>query len=196
MTTAGSLRRRSTTALVLLAALLIGGCGASDTLQVGAASDCGGVEPVPTSAPTSEDPFEAAVEYLRQGPPAVEGQDPDYAPWFGGVYASPEDHSVVVVAVTDVCLVDRGELESVVSPAPLRLIEVSYGFDEITASRDELRTRLDAAGIEAATLIDSTDEGRIISVVTPDPDEVPAGIFDGLPEAVIVLREGGVDRPN
>lgn len=185
-----------TICLVLAATLGVAGCGATDGLQVDEASgDCGDVEPVPTSTPTSNDPFEAAVEYLRQGPPAVEGTDPDYSPWFGGVYATPPDRSVVVVAVTDLCLVDRSELEAVVSPAPLRLIEVSYGFDEITAFRDELVSRLAAAGVPASTPIDSTDEGRIINVVTPSPEDVPSDVFDGLPNDVIVLREGPVDTP-
>lgn len=183
-------------AAIVVAVLAMTGCGGEGQMADVAGSGCDDADQVATQVPTSTDPIEAAHEYLGQQDPAVEGQDPDYAPWFGGAWGVPNDPGVVVVAVTDLCLVDRTELEEVVGQGRLRLIEVPLGFDELNAVRSDLRDRLDDVGIEAELPIDSTTEGRIIVVVTPQPDEVPDEVFSGIPDSVLTIRQGQLDTPN
>lgn len=176
--------------------LLLVGCGGlRESTDAAAGHDCPGTTTVATKKPTSTDPVEAAHEYLGQEDAAVEGRDPDYSPWFGGAYAPEEDHSLVVVAVTDTCLVNVAELEKVVGAERLRLVEVPVGFDELNALRDELLEGFNAAGIPVSIPIDHTLNGRILHIHTPEADRVREVFPTGVPQGVVVITKGEPDSP-
>lgn len=163
-------------------------CGAA----IGDANACRNAEPVATFEVTAQDPYDRAREYLGQGIAASEGQDPDHAPWFGGIYADPDERGVVIVAVTHPCLVDEAELAAVVGDAHVRVVETALGRDETYELRDSLGVRLGSHGIRADRFIESTTRGLVIRVITPTPDLVTDEVVGDVPSGLVTVEEGEV----
>ena len=110
-------------------------------------------------------------------------------PNFGGVWG--DRAGGIVVAVLDCSAVDADEIARIAGgPQYLHLIEVSHTFREVTEFRDELRRELNAIGIQAELLIDSTLTGRHITVQLPDPGILPSGFGPGVPDHLFSIAEG------
>jgi hypothetical protein len=110
-------------------------------------------------------------------------------PNFGGVWG--DRAGGIVVAVLDCSAVDADEIAHIAGgPQYLHLIEVSHTFREVTEFRDELRHELNAIGIHAELLIDSTLTGRHITVQLPDPSVLPSDFGSGVPDHLFSIAEG------
>jgi hypothetical protein len=110
-------------------------------------------------------------------------------PNFGGVWGDSSDG--IVVAVLDCSTVNADEIARLAGGSEyLHLIEVSHTFQQVTEFRDELIRELNAIGVQAEVMIDSTMTGRHITVQIPDPGDLPDGFGSAVPGHLFSIAEG------
>ena len=182
--------RKTLTGFIVLLVVL-GACGES---QEAPGLDC--VPTIDASVPVPGDPnrrIEDIIEAMTGWSDAdiVEGmtlEDEIDDPNFAGVYGDRKGG--VIVAVVDCSSIDVDEIAEIAGGSgAVSIVEVPHNWREVNGFRDTLVAELRAAGLEGDVNINSTSDGRMIEVRTPDLAALPDGFGSTVPSGAFTLVE-------
>ena len=199
---------RRISALLLAIALFAAGCGSATTTATdgGAGGQQAALGQPCDPGPSPDAGVDETIDPDRRGEALVlhltgidelavneenEGEDIRYDdPNYGGVYG--DSAGGWVVAVVDCSQVDPDRIAQIAGgPDAVRLIEVAYSFEQMNRFEDVLRGQLADAGIQLDVNIDSTLDGRTITLMVGDPGLLPENFGDGVPDDAYTIDTDG-----
>ncbi len=127
----------------------------------------------------SATPFEDVEEYLTgfRITEETEGEEPPDDPNFGGIWG--DFAGGIVVALVDCDAADLDEITRLGGGSDtVRIIEVPATEPEVRQIVLGLVEQLDAAGVEGDVLVDSTLDGKVITVRVRELSALPNGFGD------------------